>query len=130
MKKKQQKNNNNNNNNSSSNNTTTNNKHNKAFNYIEDENENKGISNKSNNDNSNNNNNLKVGQSDRFKKKETLIRTRNRSELYMFEKYKRYIANNLKEWLGEKKMGYITPTMGHYPQNGYMEDTDPHSETC
>ena len=92
-----------NSNNSSSNNTTTNNKRNKAFNYIEDENENKGISNKSNNDNSNNNNNLKAEQSDRFKKKETLIRTRNRSELYMFEKYKRYIENNLKEWLGEKK---------------------------
>ena len=87
-----------------------------------DNNENKRSSNKNENDNSNNND-LKDGQNYRLKKKKTLIRTRNCSGLYTFEEYKHYTKNNLKQRPGEKMlkaMGYITPTMGHFPRNGQI----------
>ena len=38
----------------------------------------------------------------------------------------------LKRWSGEKKlkaMGYMRPTIGYYPRNGQMGDTDPRSDT-
>ena len=77
-------------------------------------------SNKNDNDNGNNND-LKDEQNDRLERKETLIRTWNRSGLYAFEEYKHCMENSLKQRPGEKKlktMGYITPTMGYYPRNG------------
>ena len=67
---------------------------------IKDNNENKRSSNKNNNDNSNNND-LKHGQDDKLEKKETLIRTRNWSGLYVFEEYKHYTENNLRQRPGE-----------------------------
>ena len=111
------------------NNTTTNNNQNKSFNNKENNSQNKKSSNKNNNDNSNNND-LKDWQNDRLENKESLIRTKNWSCLYAFEEYKHYKENNLKKRPGEKKlkaMGYIIYTMGQYPNNGQMGDTDPHS---
>ena len=47
----------------------------------------------------------------------------------LFESYKHYTENNLKqqlEWKKFKTVEYIiTPTMDHYPRNEYMGDTDP-----
>ena len=48
----------------------------------------------------------------------------------MFEEYKHYTENSLKQRPGEKikTVGYITPTMGHYPRNRQMEDANPRSD--
>ena len=58
-----------------------------------------------------------------WKKKETLIRTRNWSGFYVFEEYKHYRKTiKTRAILKTRKilntMGYITPNMGHYPRNG------------
>ena len=62
-----------------------------------------------------------------MEKRETLIRTRNWSGLYAFEKWKHYMENILEQWPGEKNMGCITSTMGHCPRNELRGDNDPHS---
>ena len=78
-----------------------------------------GSSNKNNNND--NNNDVKDEQNDRLEKKKTLIRTRNCAGLYAFKKFKHYGENNS----DQRHMGYVTPTMGPYPRNGYIGDTDP-----
>ena len=63
------------------------------------------------------NNDLKDAQNGKLEKKETLIRRRNWWDLYAFKEYKHYTENSLIQRSGGKKklkMGYITPTMGHY----------------
>ena len=54
------------------------------------------------------------------------------SQVYMRLKNTNTAEKQLKRWSGEKKlkaMGYMTPTMGYYPRNGWMGDTDPRSDT-
>ena len=67
------------------------------------------------------NNDLKNEQNYKFEEKETLIWTRNWSDLYGFLKYKQYTKNSLKQRPGEKKlktMAYLIPNMGQYRRNG------------